>query len=120
MNTIKIPCKPGEVSDGFHTFDELYEHRCSLFLALIKSSHEPSWVSRKHDDGSSFDGWFIAGMDLPSGTVTYHLPNRMWEMAIDAGAKELSKGKPWDGHTSDDVCKRLQGLVYADTSQGDY
>jgi len=25
--------KAGKISDGFHTFDELYAHRCSLFVA---------------------------------------------------------------------------------------
>lgn len=99
----------GKVSDGFHTFDELYEHRCSLFLALIKAYPTISWYSDKHDDGSAFEGWFIAGIDIPEqGTVTYHLPNRMKGIIECTSAKKLEKGKPWDGHTPDDVIERIK------------
>lgn len=31
---IKLLPNAGEVSDGYHTFDELYEHRVALFIAL--------------------------------------------------------------------------------------
>ena len=71
MGKITIECDVGEVSDGYHTFNELYAHRCSLFAALTTSYKHLSWKSRFHYDNSSFEGWFIAGMDLPSGTVTY-------------------------------------------------
>ena len=83
--------KMGEVSDGYHTFDELYEHRHSLMLALMRCLPYCSWFSRCHDDGSSFDGWFICGIDLPraNGTVTYHLPERLWATAVATGAKKL-------------------------------
>jgi hypothetical protein len=108
MNTLKIPCEPGEVSDGFHTFNELYQHRTSLILALIKAHPEISWISLKHDDGSAFDDWFIAGMDLPTGTVTYHLCIGFWTMAKNAGAKVLERAPKWDGHTSNDVLNRIQ------------
>ena len=43
------------VSDGFHTFGELYEHRITLFIVLAKqllkrkSFKLPIWKSRKHD-----------------------------------------------------------------------
>ena len=111
MNTLKIPCKTGEISDGYHTFDELYEHRCTLFLALMKAVPEIAWISTLHDDGSSFDGWFIAGMNLATGTVTYHLPAGMWSLACETGAKPLERAPKWDGHTSADVVKRVQTWI---------
>ena len=55
--TIKLPCDPGEVSDGYHTFNELYEHRHALFLALMKAYPQWSWYSGKHHDGSEWQGW---------------------------------------------------------------
>ena len=113
MNTLKIPCKTGEISDGYHTFDELYEHRCSLFLALMKAVPEIAWISTLHDDGSAFDGWFIAGMNLATGTVTYHLPEGMWSLACETGAKPLERAPKWDGHTSADVVKRVQAWIAA-------
>lgn len=95
----------GKISDGYHTFNELYQHRCVLFACLMKSHPELSWKSKKHSDGSEWDGWFIAGMRLPTGDVTYHLPADMWELlgSIDA----LEAGVAWDGHTSADVVARL-------------
>ena len=111
MNTLKIPCKTGEISDGYHTFDELYEHRCTLFLALMKAVPEIAWISTLHDDGSSFDGWFIAGMNLATGTVTYHLPVGMWSLACETGAKPLERAPKWDGHTSADVVKCVQTWI---------
>ena len=101
--------KMGEVSDGYHTFDELYEHRHSLFLALMRCLPYRSWLSRWHDDGTFFEGMFICGIDLPhaGGTVTYHLPDRLWNVAEATGAEWLEKAPKWDGHTSDDVLSRL-------------
>lgn len=111
MHTIKIPCKPGEVSDGYHTFDELYGHRCTLFLALMKAHPALSWISTKHHDGSELDGWFIAGIKAPTGDVTYHLPARMWSLACATGAAILETGMWWDGHTPAQVVERIQAWV---------
>tara|TARA_B110000495_G_scaffold203492_1_gene227459 strand:- start:2974 stop:3732 length:759 start_codon:yes stop_codon:yes gene_type:complete len=98
----------GETSDGYHTFNELYEHRHALFLALMASNPDISWYSMKHHDGSEWDGCFIAGMMLPTGDVTYHLPISMTESARLTGAKFRVFGREWDGHTAGDVVKRLR------------
>ena len=111
MNALQIPCKTGEVSDGHHTFDELYEHRCTLFLALMQAHPDISWFSRKHHDYSEWPGWFIAGMDTPHGAVTYHLPDRLWSLAKETGAFKLDVGLSWDGHTPADVVNRIQAWV---------
>lgn len=111
MNAIQIPCKTGEVSDGYHTFDELYEHRCTLFLALMKSAPGLAWISTLHDDGSTFGDWFIAGMCLPTGDVTYHLPAGQWSLACETGAKILDRAPKWDGHKPADVVKRVQAWI---------
>ena len=96
---------PGTASDGYHTFDELYEHRHRLFIALAMSHPELSWKSRLHDDGTYMQGWFIAGMELPSGMITYHLPDRLW---TDLAVHEEAMARLWDGHTPDDVVQRLR------------
>ncbi len=103
----------GKTSDGYHTFDELYEHRCSLFLAFMKCAPEWAWISTLHDDGTALDGWFMAGMHLPTGDVTYHLPAGMWSMACELDVKVLERAPKWDGHTSADVVKRIQAWVAA-------
>ena len=95
----------GETSDGYHTFNELYEHRHALFLAL--ASLTDSWMSKKHHDESEMDGWFIAGLELQTGTITYHLPMRLWDACVKTGAEVRPKAPKWDGHTSKDVVERL-------------
>lgn len=111
MHTIQIPCPSGQVSDGYHTFNELYDHRCTLFLALMKAHPALSWISTKHHDGSEWDGWFIAGIKAPTGDVTYHLPARMWSLACETGAAILETGMWWDGHTPAQVVERIQAWV---------
>jgi hypothetical protein len=100
-----------QLSDGYHTFAELYEHRHALMLAFMRAAPDLCWFSRRHADGElcfGDGGWFIVGAELPnSGTVSYHLPMRLWGLAEMAGAAELELGRPWDGHTAHDVVQRL-------------
>jgi hypothetical protein len=106
-----------EVSDGYHTMDELYEHRIVLFIALCKAIYTlrlPTgelsiWRSKLHNDGSEFEGWFILGiMDEPGKQITYHLPLRYWEETNFADTRSLAP--VWDNHTSQDVLERLKKL----------
>ena len=107
--------EPGasQLSDGYHTFAELYEHRHALCLALMRAMPQHWWFSRRHADGElCFGGndWFIVGAELPGlddPSVTYHLPMRLWDVAQATGAQELPKGRPWDGHTAQDVVDRF-------------
>ena len=71
----------GKISDGYHTFNELYKHRICLFLALCECVHYWVWRSKKHSDGTPTpDGWFIAGIGEVAGKqITYHLPNEYWD-----------------------------------------
>lgn len=100
----------GETSDGYHTFNELYEHRHILFLAVLKAHPNKAWRSKLHADGTMFDGWFIAGLDTDLGQATYHLPIRMWHLFADI--KELDNAPLWDGHTSNDVLVRIRDMAY--------
>lgn len=99
----------GETSDGYHTFNELYEHRHFLFKAVCKAYSSTAWRSKKHSDGSSFKGWFIAGVvNLKGKDITYHIPMRLWKDF--AHCTTLEKAPEWDGHTSTDALKRLKYL----------
>lgn len=101
----------GETSDGYHTFNELYAHRVRLFCLLMHAHKGSAWWSRKHPDGSAWEGWVIAGIDTPEGSATYHLP--VSEIENLPEGIELPNGKEWDGHTSDDVLVRLLSLRQA-------
>jgi hypothetical protein len=107
--SVATGCQIGDTSDGYHTFNELYEHRHSLFIALANSYLSISWKSKFHDDGTMWDGWFIAGMRLPTGDITYHLPIKCWDLLR---CKEIEKAYPWDGHTSHDVVNRLNKWIF--------
>lgn len=111
LDTAKQLQDAGLFSDGYHTFDELYAHRVRLFTCLMHAHRNRAWWSLRHDDGTKMDGWILAGIDTPVGPATYHLP--VTETPYLPEGIELDKGKPWDGHTADDVLERLPSLTYA-------
>lgn len=100
-----------KISDGYHTFADLYEQRLILSAALAKNNPH-AWKSKRHEDGSVpfGGGWFIMGFDTDEGSYTYHYELKDWDLFQ---CKELDKGKPWDGHTSRDV-RRLLSIPAAD------
>ncbi len=106
----------GKISDGYHTFDELYDHRITLWIAVCRLvSKDPQyqyrdvWRSELHSDGSKFDGWFVLGLTLEDGKqATYHLPVSRWEECRFATVYE--KAPEFDGHTSADVLERIKSL----------
>jgi len=115
------------VSDGYHTFDELYEHRYKLFIALatlydrlpsgkIRNTDMEGKVTSKvwrtlvHSDGTpSYEGYFLMGVNYEKGEqMSYHLPMRLWD-AVDF-AETLEIAPEFDGHTSMHVIERLANL----------
>lgn len=100
--------KMGEVSDGDHTFNDLYNHRVVLYASLCNllanSDRYDVWKTWNHDDGSSFDGWFLVGVKTPSGEISYHCEEKYFDFFH---CKEIEKAPPFDGYTSDDVLGRL-------------
>lgn len=100
-----------DLSDGYHSFNDLYYQRAVLFAAIVNQNPDLSWKSFKHEDGKyCFDKngeWFIVGVDTPEGPYTYHYEKKYWDMFK---CKELECGRHWDGHTDKDVT-RLLSLV---------
>lgn len=114
-----------QVNDGYHTMDELYNHRITLYIALCKYIAEdtnhavsegyapekqtPVWRSKIHSDGTTMDGWFILGINKEKGKqITYHIPVERW--GETTFAEELEKAPEYDGHSSADVLERLKKL----------
>lgn len=112
--------KREQVSDGYHTFKELYDHRirlwieyCKLFefSGCIQRHGLHSWITTVHSDGSSWDGWFLLGLGTEKGQqMTYHLPMPYW-MECTKFANIIDKAPEFDGHTSADVLERLKELI---------
>ena len=107
VNAVEVPeMGIGDLSDGYHTFNELYHQRLILFAALVKAYKDRAWKSYRHEDGELCfgGGWFIVGIDTPEGSYTYHYENKDFDLF---DCEELPVGKHWDGHTEDDVTRLL-------------
>lgn len=69
----------GELSDGYHSFNELYYHRMILFSIICNQNKTISWKSKLHDDGTMFENYFIVGINTPDGQFTYHYHIDHWD-----------------------------------------
>lgn len=115
-------------SDGYHTFDELYDHRITLYIALCKAKNlirelfikegvemngdTEVWRSKYHSDGELCFGTgtqFVMGIGKEKGNqITYHIPIERWDETDFA--ETLDKAPEWDGHSSQDVIARLKSM----------
>ena len=104
---VKLPDSGIEdLSDGYHTFRQLYYQRMMLFAALVKQNKDKAWKSYRHEDGELCfgGGWFIVGIDTPEGSYTYHYEADYYSIF---DCEELEYAKHWDGHTEVDVTRLL-------------
>ena len=105
-----LPFDVGEVSDGYHTFNELYHHRAVLFSVICNSHPNLAWKSKKHhDDTPMYDGMFIVGIETPNGQATYHYDTKpYWEIFK---VKEVDRAPEWDGHTAAQAIERIKSIT---------
>lgn len=124
-----------QISDGYHTFDELYEFRkmynAALFNEWATENHyqkeareghntlgfneqfKPKYnvhKSWKHHDGEDCfgGGWFIVSAMLPTGLISNHYKAEDWDLfQVPEVEKALFE---FDGHTGKDVLERLKDL----------
>lgn len=106
-----------EITDGFHTFGELYEHRRALVAVLCRILCEgelrsETWRSKAHhpdDTEPMFEGRFIVGIELPTGTIRYHFGLKHWDDF--AAVPEVKHAPEWDGAGPPETVKRLLELA---------
>lgn len=104
----------GTYSDGFHTYNELYEFRklynAALFNVLADKNDCEIVKSYKHSDGELCfgGGWFIVTATLPTGQVSNHYKNEDWDLFK---CEEVETAPVWDGHTATDVLTRLKDFI---------
>lgn len=137
MNQKYLPTEPAQCTcDGYHTFDELYDHRITLYIVLcnmvndadeirksLKSFKEGFsfdqngwvrmvWRSKCHSDGElcfSTGTQYILGINKEKGEqITYHIPIERWNETDFA--ETLERAPEWDGHSSHEVLLRLKNL----------
>lgn len=92
--------KTGELNDGYHTFNELYYHRAVLFSIICNEHKDIAYKSKKHHDGTMYDGMFIVGINTPQGQYSYHYDLNVWSMF---DVPELEFAPKWDGHKPSDI-----------------
>lgn len=106
QNKISKLFSAGKVSDGYHTFDELYHHRAVLFAMICNQNKEKAWKSKLHNTGDMYDGMFIVGVETPYGQATYHYDiDPYWDMFQ---IKELNRAPKWDGHNPQEAIDRIE------------
>ena len=92
-----------QISDGYHTFDELYYHRMVLFSLVCNAHPTVAWKSKKHHDGTMFDETsFICGVETPEGQYTYHYHLEHWDKF---NVQELEYAPDYDGHKPSDITR---------------
>ena len=77
------PEDKGEISDGYHTFNELYRFRLlynAAFFNLLPK--EIVHKSKRHHDGEECfgGGWFIVMANLPTGQISNHYELKDWDL----------------------------------------
>lgn len=92
-----------DISDGYHTFDELYEHRVALFLALCNQNGTRVFYKQDYEE------WFCIYLELPCGQISYHVPNKFLPWAKERFTH--SPNHEFDGHKSPDVIGRLHDMA---------
>lgn len=99
----------GDVSDGYHTFNDLYHQRAVLFATIVNTYPELSWKTIRHEDGELCfgGGWFLVTIETPDGAYGYHYEMQYWDLF---DCDEIERAKPWDGYDESDVM-RLMSLV---------
>ncbi len=94
-----------KISDWYHTFDELYEHRVALFRLLVELTPQFDWKkSYLHHDLTSYDEMFIVVWHMPTTRwkrqVSYHVNNRHWD---SFHCEEVAKSEERNWHKPRDV-----------------
>lgn len=106
----------GSTSDGYHTFNELYEYRKLYNAALFNewwALRETLYgfqfnvhKSKRHSDGELCfgGGWFIVQATLPTGQISNHYKLDDWGLFK---CEEREQADTYDGHSPSDVAIRL-------------
>lgn len=113
---VKLQPNEGIISDGYHTFNELYDYRM-LYNALWINCMDDNLLkefnvhkSKRHHDGEEpfGGGWFIIMADLPTGQVSNHYELKYWDYFE---CEERERADEWDGHTPQEAAERMRKFV---------
>jgi mRNA-degrading endonuclease YafQ of YafQ-DinJ toxin-antitoxin module len=102
------------ISDKYHTHEELYEFRKLYNAALfnewnLSNKYNVHKSIRHYDNELCFGGgWFIVSAMLPTGLISNHYKLKDWDLfQVPEVPKALFE---FDGHTGKEVLERLTNL----------
>lgn len=104
-----------QITDGYHTFNELYEYRTlynALYVNEIAAQQKyPVYKTVRHNDGElCFDGgWFVVVVELPTGIVDNHYELKYWNLFKCPVVEKVPH--PFDGHTPQDVAHHMKDYL---------
>lgn len=113
------------VSDGYHSFGELYQYRMLLQALLFNEwaigdayyderqdkgkyhqfNVHKSW---RHSDGElcfGKDNYFVVVATLPTGQITNHYKGQFWDLFK---IPEHDRADKWDAHTPQQAADRME------------
>lgn len=102
------------LSDGYHSFGELYDYRMvynSLVANMIVEGkdlpHAFANKSYMHSDGKLCfgGGWFVVNIRTPDGWVSNHYKAFYWDLFK---IPQVMYAPDWDGHTPEQAYERLR------------
>ena len=103
----------GDTSDGYHTFNELYDYRrvynAALFNEWASQGKYDVHKSWKHSDGKDCfgGGWFIVVAELPTGQASNHYEAQYWD---NFAIPSKDTANEYDGHTPKQALSRIAEL----------
>jgi hypothetical protein len=107
-----------DISDGYHTFKDLYDYRMAYNALWVNEIHRNGnsekyklHKSLKHHDGEPCfgGGWFIVSLKLPTGQISNHYKIKHWDLfKIPEYEKSILE---YDGHTPEIAKDRMFSFI---------
>lgn len=95
-----------DISDGYHTFKEIYNHRKILYILLcIQHANQCYWADHKEWNS------IVLVWNSEKGQISYHVSYDMKPMFQDHIKEIPFSEHKYDGHSSEDVLHRLMALT---------
>lgn len=110
--------RKSQISDGYHTFGELYHYRMLLqaawFNLAVQQQQFNIVKSYRHHDGELCFGkenYFIVVAQLPTGQISNHYKGENWDLF---DVEEVERAPEWDGHTPQEAADRMEKYLKGD------
>lgn len=112
----------GDMSDGYHTFDELYEHRCLLFLLWLV---EEQLLCKRLEVAcrvvyyqlEHYEGWDLVQTYVDNKQISYHVPAKYRHVLVSNFVEDKKLTEKFDGHSSKTTVSRMVQRLFEATKE---